>query len=101
MDVARIGLAHGYELDRGHIKDFLAAAGVGMTGQYVEQFGRRLIGGLLEDINENTDANVPWLSRLLLTSWSWIAWWAVSISTRTWPLWLPVTWSRTTQSYSR
>ena len=45
--VYRIGLAHGYELDRGHIKDFLAAAGVGMTGQYVEQFGRRLIGGLL------------------------------------------------------
>ena len=45
--VYRIGQAHGYELDRGHIKDFLAAAGVGMTGQYVEQFGRRLIGGLL------------------------------------------------------
>jgi uncharacterized protein (DUF697 family)/tellurite resistance protein len=45
--VYRIGKAHGYELDRGHIKDFLAAAGVGMTGQYVEQFGRRLIGGLL------------------------------------------------------
>lgn len=45
--VYRIGQAHGYELDRGHIKDFLAAAGVGLTGQYVEQFGRRLIGGLL------------------------------------------------------
>ena len=45
--VYRIGQAHGYELDRGHIKDFLTAAGVGMTGQYVEQFGRRLIGGLL------------------------------------------------------
>lgn len=45
--VYRIGKAHGYELDRGHIKDFLAAAGVGMTGQYVEQLGRRLIGGLL------------------------------------------------------
>lgn len=44
--VYRIGKAHGYELDRGHIKDFLAAAGVGMTGQYVEQLGRRLIGGL-------------------------------------------------------
>ena len=45
--VYRIGMAHGYELDRGHIKDFLATTGVGMTGQYVEQFGRKLIGGLL------------------------------------------------------
>lgn len=45
--VYRVGKAHGFELDRGHIKDFLTAAGVGMTGQYVEQFGRRLIGGLL------------------------------------------------------
>ncbi|MDX5444880.1 MAG: GTPase [Zoogloeaceae bacterium] len=45
--VYRIGKAHGFELDRGHITDFLAAAGVGMTGQYVEQIGRKLVGGLL------------------------------------------------------
>ena len=45
--VYRIGQAHGQDLDRGHIKDFLATIGVGMTGQYVEQFGRKLIGGLL------------------------------------------------------
>lgn len=45
--VYRVGKAHGYELDRGHITDFLAAAGVGMTGQYVEQIGRKLVGGLL------------------------------------------------------
>ncbi len=44
--VYRIGKAHGYELDRGHIKDFLATTGVGMTGQYVEQLGRKLVGGL-------------------------------------------------------
>jgi len=31
--VYRIGKAHGYELDRGHIKDLLAAMGVGLTGQ--------------------------------------------------------------------
>lgn len=42
-----IGKAHGYELDREHIKDFAATLGVGMTGQYVEQMGRKLIGGLL------------------------------------------------------
>jgi uncharacterized protein (DUF697 family) len=42
-----IGTAHGYALDQGHIKEFLAAAGVGLTSQYLEQFGRKLLGGLL------------------------------------------------------
>jgi uncharacterized protein (DUF697 family)/tellurite resistance protein len=41
-----IGKEYGIELDRGHIKEFLATLGVGMTSQYVEQFGRKLIGGL-------------------------------------------------------
>ena len=54
--VYRIGKSHGYELDRGHIKDFFLTAGVGMASQYVEGigarlvrgvFGRGLIGGLL------------------------------------------------------
>lgn len=45
--VYRVGKAYGYELDRSHITDFLAAAGVGLTSQYVEQFGRKLVGGLL------------------------------------------------------
>ena len=45
--VYRVGKTHGYELDRGHITDFLATIGVGLTSQYVEQFGRKLIGGLL------------------------------------------------------
>lgn len=45
--VYRIGQAHGHELDKGHIKEFIAAAGVGMTSQYLEQFGRKLLGGLL------------------------------------------------------
>ena len=42
-----IGQAYGYELDRGHIKDFLATAGVGLTSQSLEQAGRKLLGGLL------------------------------------------------------
>lgn len=42
-----IGKSHGYELDRGHVKDFLATIGVGLTSQYLEQAGRKLIGGLL------------------------------------------------------
>lgn len=42
-----IGKAHDVELDQGHIKEFIAAAGVGLTSQYLEQFGRKLLGGLL------------------------------------------------------
>ncbi|MGB2714821.1 MAG: DUF533 domain-containing protein [Vicinamibacterales bacterium] len=54
--VYRIGQSYGFELDRDHIKEFLATAGVGMASQYVEQigvklvgqmFGRGLLGGLL------------------------------------------------------
>jgi uncharacterized protein (DUF697 family)/tellurite resistance protein len=45
--VYRIGKSHGYELDRGHIKDLLATMGVGLTGQYLEEIGRKVIGGLL------------------------------------------------------
>jgi len=45
--VYRIGKAHGYELDTSHAKDFLATVGVGLTSQYLEQAGRKLLGGLL------------------------------------------------------
>ena len=45
--VYNIGQAHGVALDQGHIREFIAAAGVGMTSQYIEQFGRKLLGGLL------------------------------------------------------
>ena len=42
--VYRIGKTYGFELDRGHIKDFLATVGVGMASQYVEQLGVKLLG---------------------------------------------------------
>lgn len=45
--VYRIGKAYGYELDQSHIRELLATVGVGLTSQYVEQIGRRLLGGLL------------------------------------------------------
>lgn len=45
--VYRIGAAHGVALDQGHIREFIATAGVGLTSQYIEQFGRKLLGGLL------------------------------------------------------
>ncbi len=61
--VYRIGKTYGFELDKGHIKDFLATAGVGMASQYVEQigvkllgrvFGGGLIGGLIGGIAKQT-----------------------------------------------
>jgi len=45
--VYRIGQAHGAQLDASMVKEFIATAGVGLTGQYLEQFGRKLVGGLL------------------------------------------------------
>ena len=45
--VYNIGKSYGFEMDRGHIKDFLATLGVGLTSQYLEQAGRKLLGGLL------------------------------------------------------
>jgi uncharacterized protein (DUF697 family)/tellurite resistance protein len=45
--VYRIGKQHGHELDRGHIKELLGVAGVGLTSQVVEGYARKLLGGLL------------------------------------------------------
>ncbi|MBT9590762.1 MAG: DUF533 domain-containing protein [Thiobacillus sp.] len=53
-----IGRAHGVSLDQGHIKEFIAAAGVGLTSQYLEQFGRKLLGGLLGKAAGKTFGNI-------------------------------------------
>jgi uncharacterized protein (DUF697 family)/tellurite resistance protein len=45
--VYRIGQSYGYELDRGHAREFLATVGVGLTSQYLEQAATKLLGGLL------------------------------------------------------
>jgi uncharacterized protein (DUF697 family)/tellurite resistance protein len=45
--VYRIGKSYRYPMDMSQAKDFVATLGVGLTGQYVEQLGRRLLGGLL------------------------------------------------------
>ncbi|MDP3609857.1 MAG: hypothetical protein Q8R74_12350 [Methylophilus sp.] len=45
--VYRIEKAHGVELDTRHIKEFIGATGFALTSQYIEQFGRKLLGGLL------------------------------------------------------
>jgi uncharacterized protein (DUF697 family)/uncharacterized tellurite resistance protein B-like protein len=48
--VYRIAQAYGYDLDRRHARDFVATLGVGLTSQYLEQFGRKLLGGVLGGI---------------------------------------------------
>ncbi len=53
-----IGKTHGVALDQGHIKEFIAAAGVGLTSQYLEQFGRKLLGGLLGKAAGKTFGNI-------------------------------------------
>lgn len=52
--VYRIGGAYGHTLDKSHIKEFLATVGVGLTSQYLEQFGRKLLGGLLGKVAGKT-----------------------------------------------
>jgi uncharacterized protein (DUF697 family)/tellurite resistance protein len=45
--VYQIGKRYGYELDRGHVKDFLATAGVSMVSHAIEGFALNLIGGFM------------------------------------------------------
>jgi len=44
--VYRVGKAYGYELDSGHIREFLAVAGASMASQVVEGFAERTARGL-------------------------------------------------------
>lgn len=44
--VYRIGKQYGYELDRGHIKELLAAAGLGLSSQVIEGYVAKIFGGL-------------------------------------------------------
>lgn len=46
--VYQIGAKYGYQLDQGHIKDFLAVVGVGMTSQVLETYARKLVGGFMK-----------------------------------------------------
>jgi tellurite resistance protein/uncharacterized protein (DUF697 family) len=44
--VYKIGSMYGYKLDSGHIKEFIAAAGLGVTSQVLESYARRFLGTL-------------------------------------------------------
>ena len=45
--VYRIGKHYGHTLDAGHVKEFLAVLGLGLTSQAVEGMARKLLGGLV------------------------------------------------------
>lgn len=45
--VYRIGQQYGHSLDRGHIGEFLATAGIGITSQVLEGYATKLFKGLL------------------------------------------------------
>lgn len=48
--VYSIGKQHGYDLSAGHIKDFIATIGVGVTSQVVESYARRLVSGMAQSL---------------------------------------------------
>jgi uncharacterized protein (DUF697 family)/tellurite resistance protein len=55
--VHSVGTLHGVSLDRKHIGEFLAAAGIGATSQVVEGFARKLVGGLAKGgVNQLTSS---------------------------------------------
>jgi len=56
--VYRIGKHHGHELDRGHIKELAATAGLGLTSQVVEGYARKLLGGLLGKVGGGVGRSV-------------------------------------------
>lgn len=46
--VYRVGKAHGYALDAGHVKEFLGVLGLGLTSQAFEGLARKFLGGLVK-----------------------------------------------------
>jgi uncharacterized protein (DUF697 family) len=44
--VYAIGKRYGFELGPGHVKDFLATVGIGLTSQVLESFASKVLGGL-------------------------------------------------------
>lgn len=56
--VYRIGKSHGVSLDTGHIKEFLATAGIGMTSQVVEGFARKFAKQLFRKFTGKTGSKI-------------------------------------------
>lgn len=72
--VYRIGQAHGYPLDRRHLGEFLAAAGVGMTSQvlegYVQKFTRGLFGKVMGGLGRGLAGSLTGPAMSFATTWA-------------------------------
>lgn len=73
--VHRIGKAHGTELDRASIKEFLATAGLGLGSQMLEGFARRWIGGLRKKAGGKKAGRIA--NQLTGSAFSFASTWAI------------------------
>lgn len=73
--VHRIGKAHGAELDRASIKEFLATAGLGLGSQMLEGFARKWIGGLGKKVAGKKAGKIA--NQLTGSAFSFASTWAI------------------------
>lgn len=73
--VHRIGKAHGAELDRASIKEFLAAAGLGLGSQMLEGFARKWIGGLGKKVGGKKAGKIA--NQITGSAFSFTSTWAI------------------------
>ncbi len=68
--VYQVGKAYGVGLDRGHIKEFLATVGIGMTSQVLEQSARKLLGGFLGGFGKKAAQTATGAMMTFGTTWA-------------------------------
>lgn len=73
--VHRIGKAHGAELDRDSIKEFLATAGLGLGSQMLEGFARKWIGDLGKKVGGKKAGKIA--NQLTGSAFSFASTWAI------------------------
>lgn len=73
--VYRIGKAHGTELDRASIKEFLATAGLGLGSQMLEGFARKWIGGLGKKVGGKKAGKIA--NQITGSAFSFASTWAI------------------------
>lgn len=73
--VHRIGQAHGAELDRASIKEFLATAGLGLGSQMLEGFARKWAAGLGKKLVGKTAGKLA--NQLTGSAFSFASTWAI------------------------
>lgn len=73
--IHRIGRAHGTDLDRLSIKEFLAAAGLGLGSQMLEGFARKWIGGLGKKVGGKKAGKIA--NQITGSAFSFASTWAI------------------------